>query len=219
MKERVELYTSPISHYCISAERMLAFKGIPWRSIYTPYHDRHELIRRTHQDYLPSLLWNDRFVRWDGIAAFLDRKRPTPPLLPPGREALAQALENWGHQVLEERAWRAVVTRVPKLLRTEAERWVFEELQTRARGPWHVLQHRRPEYVRELRPFLDLVNGLVTGREWILDVPSVADFGIYGSLSPWWTVGERIPASLGALRAWADRIASLGGPRRSTPGR
>jgi glutathione S-transferase len=211
MADRVELFTSPISHYCVSAERMLAFKGIPWKSIYTPYHGRRELLRRTHQDYIPALLWNGRFVRWDAIPSFLEKRRPTPTLLPAGRAALAQALENWGHQVLEERAWRAVVTRAPRLLRTEHERWVFEEMQTRARGPWHVLERRRSEFARELRPYLTLVNAMLADRDWILDEPSLADFGIYGSLSPWWTVGERIPTRLAALNGWAQRIASLGG--------
>jgi glutathione S-transferase len=210
MRERVQLFTSPISHYCVSAERMLAFKGIRWESIYTPYHDRRELLRRTRQDYLPALLWNGRFVRWDEIPAFLERRRPEPTLFPPQHAALARALENWGHQVLEERVWRAVVTRVPRLLRTEHERWVFEEMQTRARGPWHVLEHRRAEFVRDLRPYLALVDEMLTGRDWILDEPSLADFGVYGSLSPWWSVGERTPAAFRRLIAWARRIASLG---------
>jgi len=215
MTDRAELFTSPISHYCVSVERMLAFKGIRWRSIYAPYDDRHELLRRTGQDYIPSLIWNGRFVRWDRIPEFLDRVRPSPTLFPPGREALARALENWGHQVLEERVWRAVVTRVPPVFRTERERWVFEEMQTRARGPWHLLEQRRPEFVRELRPYLTMVDRLVSGREWILDAPSVADFGIFGSLSPWWTTGERLPPGLRSLGAWVRRIDRLGSGSRS----
>lgn len=217
MADRVELFTSPISHYCVSAERMLAFKGIRWRPIYQPYHDRRELVRRTGQDYIPALIWNGRFVRWDQIPRFLERVRPTPTLFPPRMGPIAAALENWGHQVLEERVWRAVVTRAPQTLRTETERWVFEEMQTRARGPWHVLEQRRPEYIRELGPYFEMVNDLVRHRDWILDAPSVADFGVFGSLSPWWTTGERLPASLPALGRWVRRIAALG--RRASPAR
>ncbi|MFY9716783.1 MAG: glutathione S-transferase N-terminal domain-containing protein [Thermoplasmata archaeon] len=210
MSDRVELYSLPISHYCVSVERMLAFKGIRWRSIYAPYHDREALLRRTGQDYVPTLLWNGRVVSWTNIPEFLERQVPEPTLYPSGRRALARALENWGHQVLEERVWRAVVTRVPPLLKTEHERWVFEEMQTRARGPWHILRQREAEFRRELAPYLGLVNDLLVGREWILDEASIADFGIYGSLSPWWTVGGRIPTSLHPLAAWARRIGRLG---------
>ena len=215
MPDRVELYSSSISHYCVSAERMLAFKGIRWRARYAAYDDREELRRRTGQDYVPALLWNGRFVRWDRIPAFLDRLRPSPRLLPRGREALATALENWGHQVVEERVWRAVVTRVPPRLRSDRERWVFEEMQSRARGPWEVLRARRATFERELEPYFALVDRMLTGRRWLLDEPSVADFGVYGALSPWWTVGSRTPPSYRRLDAWAARIRGLGrAPRR-----
>ena len=111
--------------------------------------------------------------------------------------------------MLEERVWRAVVTQVPPSLRTEKERWVFEEMQTRARGPWHLLKARRPEFVRDLMGYLRLVEAMVRGRDWILGEPSVADFGIYGGLSPWWLVGEKTPARFPGIRAWADRVRSL----------
>jgi glutathione S-transferase len=209
MSDRVELYYLPPSHYCVSAERMLAYKGVRTKLIYAPYNDRQELLRRTGQDYVPTLIWNGKAVTWQEIPAFLDRMRPDPPLLPRGREGEARTLENWGHQVLEERVWRAVVTQMPKVLRTGAERWVFEELQTRARGPWKILKARRPEFVRDLMEYFGFVDEMVRDREWILDAPSIADFGIYGSLSPWLTIGEKIPSRYPALRAWAARVGAV----------
>jgi glutathione S-transferase len=209
MSDRVELYFLPSSHYCVSAERMLAYKGIRPKVIYAPYNDRQELLRRTGQDFVPTLLWNGKSVTWQEIPSFLDRVRPDPLLLPRGGEGVARTLENWGHQVLEERVWRAVVTQVPRVLKTEAERWVFEEMQSRARGPWHVLKARRPEFVRDLWEYFAFVDGMVRGKEWILDTPSLADFGIYGGLSPWLTVGEKIPARFPSLRLWVTRIRAI----------
>jgi glutathione S-transferase len=209
MTDRVELYFLPPSHYCVSVERMLAYKGVHAKKLYAPYHDRQELLDRTGQDYVPTLLWNGKAVTWQAIPAFLDATCPDPPLLPPGQEGLARTLENWGHQVLEERVWRAVVTQVPKALKSAAERWVFEEMQTRSRGPWHVLRSRRPEFVRDLMDYFALVDDLVRGREWILDGPSLADFGIYGGLSPWLLVGEKIPTRFPALRSWVARVRSI----------
>ena len=116
---------------------------------------------------------------------FLDRVQPDPPPLPKRQEGIARALENWGHQVLEERVWRAVVTQIPRLLRSDQERWVFEEMQTRTRGPWHLQKAGRPEFVRDLNEYFGIVDQMVLGKEWILGQPSLADFGIYGGLSPW----------------------------------
>jgi glutathione S-transferase len=209
MSDRVELYYLPASHYCVSAERMLAFKRIRAKTIYAPYHDRQDLLRRTGQDYVPTLMWNGKAVTWQAIPGFLDRVRPNPPLLPPGQEGVARTLENWGHEVLEARVWRAVVTQMPKVLRSEEERWVFEEMQSRARDPWPVQKARRAEFVRDLGEFFEIVNAMVEGRDWILGTPSLADFGIYGGLSPWMTVGERLPARYPALRSWAARIAAF----------
>lgn len=130
MSESVEPYYLPPSHYCLSVDRMLAFKGIPAKKVYPPYHDRQELLPETGKDYAPTLIWGGKPVSWNEIPAILDRVRPDPPLLPKGQEGIARALENWGHQVLEERVWRAVATQIPRLLRTDQERRVFEEMQS-----------------------------------------------------------------------------------------
>jgi glutathione S-transferase len=209
MVRRPTLYSLTISHYCISVERMLAFKGIPFERVYAPYHDRQEVVRATGQDYVPALVWGRNAVPWSDIPAFLDRQRPEPPLTPAPVAGLARALENWGHQVVEERVWRAVVTEVPPVLKDDRERWVFEEMQTRARGPWHVLQTRRPEFVEELQPYFALIDQMLEGRDWILGRPTVADFGIYGGVSPWLTVGHKIPPRFRNLQRWATRIGKL----------
>lgn len=205
------LFGYPISHYCVSAERMLAFKEIPFDPVYVPYHDKQELIRATGQDYVPALLWDGRAVSWAEIPDFLERTVPEPTLFPDGRKGLARTIEDWGHQVLEERVWRYVVTSVPRLLTDEVERWVFEELQTRARGPWSQLEHRREEFGREMQAHLQFVEEMLDGRAWFLGAPSVADFGVYGGLSPLLTVGEEIPERFSRIREWAARIQGLGG--------
>jgi glutathione S-transferase len=219
MTDRVELYYLPISHYCVSAERMLAFKGVRPKLTYAAYHDRQELLRRTGQDYVPTLMWNGKAVDWVRIPEFLDQVRPNPPLLPTGLEGVARTLENWGHEVLEARVWPAVVTKMPARLRSKEEAWVFEEMQTRSRGPWRVLEGRRREFIRGLEEYFELLEAMVRGKEWILGPPSLADFGIYGGLSPWMAAGEKIPARYPHLRAWAARVERVGGSPRRTAGR
>lgn len=209
MPDKVRLFYHPISHYCIAAERMLRYKQVRFETVYTPYHDHQELLRLSGQDYIPTLLWEGKTVTWADIPSFLDRVRPRPMLTPVGRAGLARTLENWGHLVLEEKVWRAVVTQVPRTMTDPEERWVFEEMQTRSRGPWHVLESRRKEFVDDLLPCFELVNSMLEGREWLLDEPTVADFGVYGGLSPWLAVGEKVPAQFPHITRWVNRIRKL----------
>jgi glutathione S-transferase len=203
------LFYYPISHYCVSAERMLAYKGIQPEIVMVPYHDKRELLAATGQDFVPALVDGERVVTWESIPDYLDGRQHAPTLSPAGQRGVARTLEHWGHQVLEERVWRAVVTEVPPVLTDDVERWVFEELQTRARGPWHVLVSRREEFVRDALDHLGRVEEMLQGRDWLLGDPSRADFGVYGAISPWVTVGHPIPEQFPHLRAWAARIRDL----------
>src|SRR5216684_1989922 len=188
MAARPLLYSMPISHYCISADRMLAFKGVPFDTRYVPYHDKTELIKATGQDYVPTLVWDGKPVLWSDIPDFLEKVRPKPTLYAYGNKGLAVTLEHWGHQVLEERVWRYVVTKIPPVLHDDQERWVLEEM------------HKH----------LGMVDAMLDGRDWILGEPSLADFGIYGSLSPLLTAGEKVPKEFPRLSTWVERVRGLG---------
>src|SRR2546428_13743540 len=89
MAARPKLYSMPISHWCVSAERMLAFKGVPFDTKYAPYHDRRELIAATGQDYVPTLIWDGKAVMWYDIPDFLEATRPEPTFYPRGQKGLA----------------------------------------------------------------------------------------------------------------------------------
>ena len=209
MVSRPQLYSEPFSHYCVSADRMLAFKGIAYETIPVTYHDKRDLIAATGQDYVPTLMWEGKPVFWQDLPDFLEKERPKPTLYPWGQKGLATVLEHWGHQVLEERVWRYVVTKVPPRLSSDLERWTFEEMQTRARGPWHVLEMRREEFREDMEKHLAMVDAILDGRDWILGQPSLADFGIYGAMYPLLFVGEAVPETLPRLAKWVDRVAAL----------
>ncbi|HZY92280.1 MAG TPA: glutathione S-transferase family protein [Thermoplasmata archaeon] len=212
MVSRLTFFGYPISHYCVAVDRMLAYKRLSARAVLVSYHDKRELLERTGQDFVPALLSGRRVVRWWEISDFLERLRPSPALYPAGREGLARVLENWGHQVLEERVWRAVVTRAAETFHDPVERWVFEELQTRSRGTFELLRAQEPEYRRELNEYLALVERTLDGHAWLLDEPSAADFGVYGGLSPLFAVGEGLSARYPAVRRWSKAIQNLGPP-------
>ena len=54
------------------------------------------------------------------------------------------------------------------------------------------------------------MDAMLDGREWILGKPGLADFGLFGSVSPLFIIGERIPTEFPGLAAWAKRIQALG---------
>jgi glutathione S-transferase len=87
---------------------------------------------------------------------------------------------------------------------------VFEEMQVKARGPWHILEARREEFREGMMEELGRVDAMLEGKAWILGEPSVADFGLYGSLFPLLIIGEEVPPELPNLVAWVDRIRGLG---------
>ncbi len=209
MASKPSLYEEPFSHYCVSADRMLAFKGVTYEPIPVTYHDKRDLIAATGQDYVPTLMWQGKPVFWYDIPDFLEKERPTPSFYPRGQKGVAKMLEHWGHQVLEEQVWRYVVTKVPPFLSSDLERWAFEEMQTRARGPWHVLEMRREEFRQEMEKHLAMVEATLVDRDWILGEPSLADFGIYGGMYPLFFIGEKVPKALPRLAKWADRIAKI----------
>src|SRR2546430_16487681 len=98
MAARPLLYSMPISHYCISADRMLAFKGVPFDTQYVPYHDKTELIKATGKDYVPTLIWEGKPVVWSAIPDFLEREGPKPPFSRWGRTGPLTVLRPWDHQ-------------------------------------------------------------------------------------------------------------------------
>jgi glutathione S-transferase len=205
----VRLFYGAWSHYCVCAELALAMKGVPATIVTVPYHDKTELLAATGQDYSPALDWDGTIVPWTDIAEFLEAKVPSPSLYPYGDRGIPTILERWGHQVLEEKVWRAVVTRMPATFSDEKERWVFEEIQRRVRGPWEVLEQRRDEFLADLAKELAWVDAALEGREWLLAAPSLADCGIYGGLSSLRVAGEALPAGLKNLARWVERVERL----------
>jgi len=205
----VQLYTYPLSHYCIKVQKILEYKGIPYRSIEVKYNDRTPLLKASGQDYIPYLVDDGQGFTWPHIVDHLERKAPTPTLYPDGNKGKAAVLEHWAHAVVEEAVWRYVVTDAEKYLarRDEAEAWVFGEMQSRARGPWHLLEHRKPEFYEGMKEVLALVEKGLDGKPYYGgNAPSLADFALYGAISPLYTVGGQIPAEFQTLRAWWGRL-------------
>jgi glutathione S-transferase len=68
---------------------------------------------------------------------------------------------------------------------------------------------RREEFRQDMDKHLSMVEAMLDGREWVLGKPSLADFGISGSMSPLLTAGEKVPKEFPRLAAWVERIRGL----------
>lgn len=216
----VRLYWAPWSHYSVCAELQLAIKEVPATLVPVPYHDKTDLVAKTGQDYIPELDWDGTFVPWEAIPDFLERAVYRPTLYPNSQRGAATIIERWAHQVLEDKVWKGVVTKVADTFSDPREAWVFEYLQTRVRGPWKDLEDRREDSLRVAAAELGWVDAALHGRDWILGAPSLADCGVYGAIAPLLLVGEPVPAGLDHLRNWVNRMHSLRrqGPWGSLPG-
>ena len=209
-KGGVVLYEMPYSHYCVKVRKLLDFKGVTYERRLVAYHDKRELLKASGQDYVPWLKWGDEGVAWDRIVDFLEQADPAPSAFPPGSEGQARILEQWAHEILEERVWRYVVPEMPATFKDDVERWVFEEMQHRKRGPMEKLKARQPEFLADMNVHLGFLEASLRGSEYLLgDAPCVADFAVYGALYPLEHVGKDIPAEFPRLRAWYDRVAKV----------
>jgi glutathione S-transferase len=206
----VLLYDLPLSHYCVKVKRILDHKRIPYETERAPYHDRQDLLAVSGQDYVPYLLWEDEGVEWPRIPDFLEAKKPEPTIYPDGTRNVARMLESWAHNVVEEVVWRYVVSDAPKTFDDPRERWVFEEMQTRSRGPLEVMALRKQEFLKGVVGTLAPAEDRLKESTFLLsEAPSLADFALYGAVHPLPFTGNAIPTALPNVRAWFERVAKL----------
>lgn len=206
----VDLYHLACSHYCEKARRILEYKKIPFRLVNVPYHDHEEVLRLSGQDYVPLLHTADGAnVLWSAIPDWAEALVPTPTLYPAGR-AIARMLDHWAHNVIEESVWQLVVPRMPATFADSQERWIFEELQMRKRGPLEYVAMRRDDILAALCTQLALPEEALGGSAWLQgDAPSLADFALYSCLRPLEMAGEEIPPQFPRLREWYARVAVI----------
>ncbi len=204
---KVRLHDLFISHYCVKARAILGFKGVPFERVRARYDEREDLLRVSGQDYVPYLEWGEVGVTWERIPDFLESKIPAPTLFPTDERPVQRMIESWAHLVLEEHVWRYVVSDAPKTFADSRERWVFEEMQTRSRGPLEVMAHRKPEFFAALQKDFDLIESALESRPFLTGgAPALADFAAYGALSPIWTTGNALPDDRKRLAEWRVRV-------------
>lgn len=206
----IVLYDEEYSPYCAKVRKLMEYKGIRYRTIPVPYHDKVRLLKDTGQDYVPFLRDGARGVPWTRAVDYLERLRPTPPAYPGGLRAACKVLEAWEYDWFEDRFWGLVAPFLELRLKDPVERWNFTETWERAYGPF-------PPVRRDPGPAWEVVGdslrileeGLRAHDYLISDEPTAFDFAMYGDFHAAEYARVKWPSAYPRLRSWYRRVARL----------
>ncbi len=206
----IVLYDEDYSPYCGKIRKLMDFKGLRYRTVPVPYHDKRRLLKETGQDYVPFLRDGRRRVPWTEAVDYLERVRPEPTAYPGGMREVCKILEAWEYDWFEDRVWGLVAPFLEPTFTDEVERWNFTETWERVYGPFDAVR-RDPKPVWEgLAPSLAMLEACLRRRGFLLaGEPSAFDFAIYGDFHALTVAGVRIPPKYGRLARWYHRIDAL----------
>ena len=204
------LYDEVYSPTCVKIRKLMEYKGIRYRTIPVPYHDKIRLLKETGQDYVPFLRDGRRGVPWTEAVDYLERIRPEPSAYPNNLRAACKILEAWEYDWFEDRYWALVVPFLEHKLTDPVERWNFTETWEHVYGSFEaVRKDPRPAWA-SLAPALEtLEQGLHDRPFLIASKPTAFDFAIYGDLHTGEYAGVRWPPRYPKLRGWYRRVDRL----------
>ena len=203
-------FEEPWSHWCVKVRKIMDYKKIKYKVNLVSAHDKRELLMATGQDYVPAIVDGKQIITYAEIPDFLEIVTPEPSIYPNRTKGEAKAIENWAHYRLEDVVWQYTVPDFPKTFKDDVERWVFVELQETKRGPLKLLEARRPELKTQMEKHLQILEEMLTEHRFLLDEkPSLADFAVFGAISPLPYSGNKLPDKLTKLTSWHDTINRL----------
>ena len=206
----IVLYDEDYSPYCGKIRKLMEYKGLRYRTIPVPYHDKRRLLKETGQDYVPFLRDGTKGVPWTRAVDHLERIRPEPTAYPDGLRAACKILEAWEYDWFEDRFWGLVAPFLERTFTDEVERWNFTETWERAYGPFEPVRKDPSPVWESLSPSLSMLESCLRGRDFLLaDAPSAFDFAIYGDVHAAEVARVRLPATYPRLRSWYRRVDAL----------
>lgn len=204
------LYDEVYSPYCGKIRKLMDYKGIRYRTLAVPYHDKIRLLRETGQDYVPFLRDGRRGVPWIEAVDYLEGLRPEPSAYPDGVRAACKILEAWEYDWFEDRYWALVAPFLERKLKDPLERWNFTETWERAYGPFASTRKDPQPVWASLAPSLKMLEQGLREHPWLIGPkPTAFDFAIYGDLHAGEYAGVRWPSAYPRLRSWYRRVNRL----------
>ncbi len=207
----IVVYDEPYSPYCAKIRKILEFKGLHYRTVYVPYHDKARLLRDTRQDYVPFLRDGTRGVLWTKAVDHLEKKVPWPTVYPDGSRGYVKILEAWEYDWFEDRLWPFVAAFLERTFRDPVEQWNFAESWDRPYGTFDQIRKDPNAAWAPIDPtFRMLEDALREHRYLVGDAPTAFDFAIFGDLHAMECARVRIPAAYRNIGSWYRRVKGLG---------
>ena len=100
---QINLYQYPISPFTEKVRRVLTFKKLKWNPIDCHFEDKTNLLEITKGAWtrVPVLEWDGEVVYNSvDIIKWLERKVPTPAVIPPAMYGLCEIIDNWADNTL-----------------------------------------------------------------------------------------------------------------------
>ncbi len=206
----IVIYDEGYSPYCNKIRKLMDFKGLRYRTIPVPYHDKSRLLKETGQDYVPFLRDGRRGVPWTKAVDYLERVRPEPTAYPDGLRTACKVLEAWEYDWFEDRYWALVAPWLESKLEDAVERWNFTETWERAYGPFEAIRKDPRSWWETVDPALRTLEAGLRDHPFLLGTrPTAFDFAMYGDLAAGEYAGVRWPARYPRLRVWRRRVDRL----------
>ena len=204
------VYDEVYSPYCSKIRKLLGFKGLPYRTIPVPYHDKSRLLKETGQDYVPFLRHGRRGVLWTQAVDYLEGLRPEPTAYPDGLRTASKLLEAWEYDWFEDRYWALVAPWLERKLKDPVERWNFTETWERAYGPFEAIRKDPGPSWETVAPALRTLEEGLRDHPFLLGMrPTAFDFAMYGDFAAGEYAGVRWPPGHPRLRTWYRRVDGL----------
>ena len=213
------LHHYDLSPYSEKVRLIFGWKGLAWRSVIVPMIlPKPDLMpltggfRRTPVLQIGADIYCDTNL----IAAELERRFPTPSIVPPAGAGLSAIVAMWADRVLFLPTARYVTgvnsAKLPQIFHADRAAMRGHATPT-AEALAAEAPHHRGQLLLQLAAIADLLRD---GRAYLLgEQPSVADFAVYGRV--WW-LDAFGPSGLPLDKTvvdWAARIARIGHGRRS----
>lgn len=214
MTNEIVLHHFPVSHYAEKIRRILAYKGLPWRSVEQPLMMPKPFLTPLTGGYrrIPVMqIGADIYCDSACIARRIEQLYPEPPVLPPELADLATIIEDWADRRF---MWQALLPGFVDL----SEFLPPDVMDDRAKMSPELTKENffngAPHALSQALQSMQHLNGMLGDKPFLLGEKfSLADASCYFVLF-FMAHSQRVfvpaIARYPTLHAWYERVRSLG---------
>ena len=196
------------SPYCFRAKAVLAYKGIPYRTIPVRFTEK-DKIAFSGQDRVPVIRDGDA-VRHDSwtIAGYLEQKQPAPSIFPgPGLKEACRFFNLYVDRTVHGALFPVVVWDIFTHIEAVDRDYFRRTREERLGATLETVASRRDQYRAQMRATLADLEAAVSGQQYFFGLLTYADLCLLGTLSWVRAVSEEpVLDPFPALRQWWERL-------------